>query len=136
MTTVPEQGQLISVRSRQWIVTDVRPSTLPTPALKPTFSGPQNPLTLASVEDDGLGEALQVIWELELDSSRSNVPSPIKCQQAKGEIRPSGVMSAAVACWRRFFQATLGTSALENCNSRRQGSISVRIGTRGLMQSS
>ena len=29
----PEQGQLVSVRSRQWVVNDVRPSTLPPPAL-------------------------------------------------------------------------------------------------------
>ena len=42
-----------------------RPSTLPAAALKPTFSGPQHLLTLASVEDDGLGEELQVIWEIE-----------------------------------------------------------------------
>src|SRR5262249_6796679 len=61
----PEQGQLVSVRSRQWIVNDVRPSPLPGLALKPTFSGPQHLLTLASVEDDGLGEELQVIWEIE-----------------------------------------------------------------------
>src|ERR671925_1355519 len=61
----PEQGQLVSIRSRQWIVNDVRASTLPPPALKPTFSGPQHLLTLASVEDDGLGEELQVIWEIE-----------------------------------------------------------------------
>jgi SNF2 family DNA or RNA helicase len=61
----PEQGHLVSVRSRQWIVNDVRPSTLPPPALKPTFHGPQHLLTLASVEDDGLGEELQVIWEIE-----------------------------------------------------------------------
>src|SRR5438270_8150704 len=61
----PEQGQLVSVRSRQWIVNDVRPSTLPAVALKPTFAGPQHLLTLASVEDDGLGEELQVIWEIE-----------------------------------------------------------------------
>lgn len=61
----PEQGQLVSVRSRQWIVNDVRPSTLPAPALKPSFNGPQHLLTLSSVEDDGLGEELQVIWEIE-----------------------------------------------------------------------
>ncbi len=61
----PQQGQLVSVRSRQWIVTDVRPSTLPAPALKPTFSGAQNLLRLASVKDGGLGEELQVIWEIE-----------------------------------------------------------------------
>jgi SNF2 family DNA or RNA helicase len=63
--TVPEQGQLVSVRSRQWIVNDVRPSTLPADALKLDVFGPQNLLTLTSVEDDGLGEELQVIWELE-----------------------------------------------------------------------
>jgi hypothetical protein len=63
--SAPEQGQLVSVRSRQWIVNDVRPSTLPAAALKPTFNGPQHLLTLSSVEDDGLGEELQVIWELE-----------------------------------------------------------------------
>jgi len=61
----PEQGQLVSVRSKQWIVNGVQPSTLPAPTFKPTFSGPQHLLTLASVEDDGLGEELQVIWEIE-----------------------------------------------------------------------
>src|SRR3954462_10156824 len=63
--SAPEQGQLVSIRSRQWIVNDVRPSTLPPPALKPVFHGPQHLLTLSSVEDDGLGEELQVIWEIE-----------------------------------------------------------------------
>src|SRR6476661_394087 len=65
VTSPLEQGQLVSVRSRQWVVNDVRPSTLPTLALKPSFSGPQHLLTLSSVEDDGLGEELQVIWEIE-----------------------------------------------------------------------
>jgi hypothetical protein len=60
----PEQGQHVSVRSRQWIVNEVRPSTLLSPALKPTLHGPQYLLTLSSVEDDGLGEELQVIWEV------------------------------------------------------------------------
>jgi hypothetical protein len=63
--TVPEQGQLVSVRSRQWTVQQVRASTLPPPALQPSFHGPQHLVTLASVEDDGLGEELQVVWEVE-----------------------------------------------------------------------
>jgi hypothetical protein len=46
----PEQGQLVNVRSRQRIVNDVSPSTLPPPALKPFFSGRQHLLTLASVK--------------------------------------------------------------------------------------
>ena len=61
----PEQGQLVSVRSRQWIVNDVRASTLPPPALKPAFGGRQHLLTLSSVEDDGLGEELQVLFAFE-----------------------------------------------------------------------
>lgn len=67
MTTAaaPEQGQLVPVRSRQWVVNNVKPSSLPAVALKPDFAGPQNLLTLSSVEDDGLGEELQVVWEIE-----------------------------------------------------------------------
>lgn len=64
-TLVPEQGQLVQVRSRQWVVNEVKPSTLPPPALQPEFNGGQNLLTLSSVEDDGLGEELQVVWEIE-----------------------------------------------------------------------
>jgi hypothetical protein len=65
VTNPPEQGQLVSVRSRQRIVNDVRPGTLPAVAHKPTVTGPHHLLTQASVEDDGLGEELQVIWEIE-----------------------------------------------------------------------
>lgn len=61
----PEQGQLVSVRSRQWMVNEVLPSTLPPDRLQTGLDAPQNLLTLSSVEDDGLGEELQVIWELE-----------------------------------------------------------------------
>ncbi len=63
--TIPEQGQLVNVRSRQWTVQHVRAGTLPPPALHPAFGGPQHLVTLASVEDDGLGEELQVVWEVE-----------------------------------------------------------------------
>ncbi|MFO0905847.1 MAG: DISARM system SNF2-like helicase DrmD [Pirellulales bacterium] len=63
--TAPEQGQLVQVRSRPWVVNEVKPSTLPTPALELPIARTQNLLTLSSVEDDGLGEELQVVWEIE-----------------------------------------------------------------------
>ena len=63
--STPEQGQFVQVRSRPWVVNDVKPSSLPGSAMQPIFAGPQNLLTISSVEDDGLGEELQVVWEIE-----------------------------------------------------------------------
>ncbi len=54
--TSPELGQLVEVRRRQWIVADVQTSLL---------AKEQNLITLSSVEDDALGETLDVIWEIE-----------------------------------------------------------------------
>ena len=64
-TTIPEQGQLVQVRSRQWVVSQVKPSSLPVSAMELPGSRAQNLVTLSSVEDDGLGEELQVLWEIE-----------------------------------------------------------------------
>ena len=47
------------------IVTENDASTLPPDRLQTGLEGPQHLLTLSSVEDDGLGEGLNVIWELE-----------------------------------------------------------------------
>ena len=63
-TTAPEQGQLVSVRSRNWIVNEVAPSTLPASGLE-ALGGGQTLVSLASVEDDGLGEEIRIVWELE-----------------------------------------------------------------------
>ena len=65
LVSAPEQGQLVSVRSRNWIVNEVFPSTLPTRGLQ-GISEPQTLVSLSSVEDDALGEEIQVLWELEL----------------------------------------------------------------------
>lgn len=62
---LPEQGQLVQVRSRPWVVNDVRASSLPPPAMKLPVARAHHLLTLASIEDDGLGEELQVVWEIE-----------------------------------------------------------------------
>ena len=64
LASAPEQGQLVSVRFRNWIVNEVVLSTLPTSGLH-GISDPQTLVSLASVEDDGLGEEIQVVWELE-----------------------------------------------------------------------
>jgi hypothetical protein len=61
----PEQGQMVSVRSRNWMVTDISTCTLPPERLQTGLESPQHLITLSSVEDDGLGEELNVIWELE-----------------------------------------------------------------------
>lgn len=59
--TVPEQGQLVEVRRQRYVVLDVRRSTLPVEL----GVSPQHLVDLASVEDDGLGEELSVLWEIE-----------------------------------------------------------------------
>ena len=64
-TAVPEQGQLVKVRQRTYVVTEVARSGLPADALSPTRNGAQHLVTLSSLEDDALGEELQVVWELE-----------------------------------------------------------------------
>src|SRR5205085_5422213 len=65
IAALPEQGQLVEVRQRRYVVTDIRQSTLPPDPLKLYDPTPQHRVTLASVEDDALGEELQVIWEIE-----------------------------------------------------------------------
>ncbi len=61
----PEQGQIVSVRSRNWMVTEVSTSTLLPERLQTGLESPQHLITLSSVEDDGPGEELNVIWKLE-----------------------------------------------------------------------
>src|SRR5437764_9812506 len=65
VTDPPEQGQLVNVRQRQWIVGEVAKGTLADGPLHSLKVEPQHLVMLSSVEDDGLGEELQVIWEIE-----------------------------------------------------------------------
>src|ERR1700694_4538199 len=61
LRSVPEQGQLAVVRQRRYVVTDVRRGAVTTQPLQQ----PQHLVSLTSIEDDALGEELQVIWEIE-----------------------------------------------------------------------
>lgn len=58
--TVPDPGQLVEIRRRQWIVDDVQAS-----AFSSTGNGRQHLVKLGSLDEDSLGESLQVLWELE-----------------------------------------------------------------------
>ena len=58
---LPEQRQIVKVRQRTFTVTEVRASVLSSAS-----ESPAHLVSLASVEDDALGEVLQVIWEAEV----------------------------------------------------------------------
>lgn len=64
-TSHPELGQLVEVRRRQWIVNDVRSSALTDTRRGGVETRLQHLVTASSIDEDALGEELQVIWELE-----------------------------------------------------------------------
>lgn len=64
LISVLKQGQIVTVSQRRFVVQDVLTSTLPPSPLSPQ-TDPQCSVTLNTIEDDALGETLQVVWELE-----------------------------------------------------------------------
>jgi len=76
MVSCPEVGQLVVVRKRPFVVIEIVPS-----AVNPATAGKvtSHLLKLSSVEDDGPGEELDVVWELEPGTSiheKSTLPEP------------------------------------------------------------
>lgn len=67
----PEPGQLVEVRRRQWMVADTQKSeSLGKPI--------QHYVKLSSIDEDGLGEELEVVWEIEPGAhviERAGLPS-------------------------------------------------------------
>lgn len=57
--TTPEPGQLVEARRRQWIVSDVDGASASPGAPA------SNLVRLVSIDEDALGEELEVVWELE-----------------------------------------------------------------------
>jgi SNF2 family DNA or RNA helicase len=67
----PEPGQLVELRRRRWVVADVDAAGLET-------GTPQHCVTLSSIDEDGLGEELEVVWEIEPGAQiieRAGLPS-------------------------------------------------------------
>ncbi len=60
----PEQGQLVNVRQRHYVVTEVAKSSLPASPLRPCDNDAQHLVSLSSIEDDALGEGHQIIQEI------------------------------------------------------------------------
>ncbi len=79
LVDVPVPGQLVEVRHRHFVVSDVRRSGFPENPLSGNGKGRRHLVSLQSVEDDGEGEELQVIWELEPGArvyERMKLPDP------------------------------------------------------------
>lgn len=60
---VPELGQVVRCRDRIWAVNEVVPSSLPEDVIAGTR--PHHLVRMSSLEDDGFGDELAVLWELE-----------------------------------------------------------------------
>ena len=60
IVSAPEPGQLVEVRRRQWVVADVQASQA-----DDAIGTLQNLVTLSSIDEDALGEQIDVVWEIE-----------------------------------------------------------------------
>jgi len=58
VSVTPEPGQLVEVRRRQWVVSNIQGQSFES-------TGGQHIVTLSSLDEDALGEELQVLWEIE-----------------------------------------------------------------------
>jgi len=78
-TPIPEIGQIVTVRQRRYVVSDIQQSALTKSVLLKDGNDAQHLVSLSSIEDDALGETLQVIWEIEpnaIINEKSGLPDP------------------------------------------------------------
>lgn len=62
---VPEQGQLVRARDRLWVVSEVSPSNLDPDVLATNGTRKDHVVHLSSIEDDGFGDEISLLWEVE-----------------------------------------------------------------------
>lgn len=63
---VPEPGQVVEVRGSTWAVTDTREQGLPRSPADESSAELHHVVSLQSLDEDRLGEELDVVWELEV----------------------------------------------------------------------
>lgn len=77
---IPSPGQLVTVRQRRFVVTDIHRSALPAHiGSSGNVVRPQHLVRLASIDDEGRGDELSVIWEIEPGTrvhERTALPDP------------------------------------------------------------
>jgi SNF2 family DNA or RNA helicase len=111
---LPDPGQIVEVRQRQWVVQEIHQSSLPSEAL--SSHGPlQNFVSLSSIEDDALGEELQVLWEIEpgvkirehtaLPSPRAGFDHPARLDTFLDAVRWGAVSSANIRMLQAPFRS-------------------------------
>lgn len=113
-TTLPEPGQLVEVRRRRYIVNEVRTSTLATSSAMGGAHTATNLVSLSSVEDDDIGEELQILWELEAGArvfEKENLPEvrefddPVRLDAFLDAVRWGSVSSADVKALQSPFRS-------------------------------
>lgn len=112
--SIPEIGQIVTVRQRRYVVSDIQQSTIPLEVLSKNGDKPQHLISLSSIEDDALGETLQVIWEIEPDArinEKSGLPdpagfdSPIKFDAFINAVRWGAISSADIRSLQAPFRS-------------------------------
>lgn len=63
----PAPGEIVRVRQRQYLVEDVQP---------PPEAGEATLVSMSCLDDDAQGEALEVLWEQEIDKEQAGTPPP------------------------------------------------------------
>ena len=119
----PEIGQLVIVRRRAFVVTDIKAQSVPADEISSVNGRSVGHLvSLSSVEDDSLGEQADVIWELEPGAvvhERSSLPEPTGFD-------PPRVLDAFLDAvrWVQFLRRTIRRFSLHFAVASKSTSIS------------
>ena len=65
-TPVPGTAQMVTVRNRPWVVSEVRASPIVSSDGTRITGKPQHMVSLVSIGDDGFTDRIEVLWELEV----------------------------------------------------------------------
>lgn len=65
-TPVPSTTQMVTVRNRPWVVSEVRASPIVSSDGTRITGKPQHMVSLVSIGDDGFTDRIEVLWELEV----------------------------------------------------------------------